>query len=368
MKKRIAFLTDIPEDTGSWIGRYEPWIKYLRLEGYEVTAFLPAQPYFRRVNNGRRQYGTLRLLWVAWGNLTRTLGGMWEATPDTILLGKPLPVSSVVAIFFRLFFRKELIVDCDDHEGAINTFRSPIQKGIVLFFEWATPFFAHKVVVHTSYGKERLIRRNVPARKIFFLLNGVDPERFIGIDAGAGVGARTICYCGDLNAQSGHAVDLLLEAFAEVLKVAPDTVLWIVGDGKDAEVFRDIALDLNVDRNIRWWGRVSPQDVPAYLSRASVVVDPVRNTLSNLYRCPLKVIEALYLGKQVVTGDIGDRKELLNGKGILVRSEEPKDWAAALLQALRNPVREESPKERFSWKGFVKEFEISCLIPSNFSG
>lgn len=60
---------------------------------------------------------------------------------------------------------------------------------------------------------------------------------------------------GRLHTQKGH--DLLIRAFAGVHRQYPEARLTIVGDGPDAEILRQLAVETGVSEQVRFAGRVS---------------------------------------------------------------------------------------------------------------
>ena len=118
---KILMLTDIPEDTGTWIGRYLPLANSLAANEHNVFVLMPrhkdhyrliwikdikenpfvgsiGQPYFKKINEGRKNYNTVALIRIALINLIRILVFAFKLRPDVIFLGKPLPVTSTAAI------------------------------------------------------------------------------------------------------------------------------------------------------------------------------------------------------------------------------------------------------------------------------
>lgn len=382
-KQKIAFLTDIPADTGSWIGRYFPWSKYLALSGYSVRAYLTTHdydatrdtrvfdsgvelvslgsPFFQKEEGTRKNYSTWALVQIGVGNVRRAIREIGRFRPDVIIVGKPLPVAFLASVWFRLFSHAQIILDCDDHELHTNTFKSPLQKYLIAFCERFAPHFAHRITTHTSHNEKRLLSYGIRKEKLAFLSNGVDPDRFENMPPPSPEGDPVILYAGDLNLDTGHNVDLLIQAFPHVLQKIPKAKLWMVGDGKHENRLKELSKELGINHAVSWFGRVTPMEVKKYFSEAHVIVDPVRETESNLSRCPLKVIEALYCGKKVVTSDVGDRKGILDGAGIVVRAGDAVAMAKGITDILRDPYLPKKNFEKFSWKNLAQLFQIQCL-------
>ena len=105
--------------------------------------------------------------------------------------------------------------------------------------------------------------------------------------------------------------------------------------------------------------------MPPTLALASVTVDPVHDNLVAQARSPLKVVESLAAGTPVVTGDIGDRREMLhNGRlGMLVEPGSSVALANGILHLLaEDQLRQEMARdalalrEQWYWDRLVHDF------------
>jgi glycosyltransferase involved in cell wall biosynthesis len=164
-----------------------------------------------------------------------------------------------------------------------------------------------------------------------------------------------VAYVGTLGLRS-HPVNLLLDAFAKVLPRSPEARLLLVGGGEDYDTLRQQALTLGIADRTIFCGRVSSQDIPGYLSLATVTVDPVYDDLIAAARSPLKIMESLAVGTPVVTGDVGDRRTLLadGALGELVNPGDTGDLADGILRLLhdaerRTAIRAAACEHREGW-------------------
>jgi len=362
MKQHIAMIMDIPFDTGSWIGRYMPLAKQLAKRGYRISILMPNHtpnkqshytdkasditvyeigiPFFRKVDFGRENYSTFSLCLIGLKNIIRSIRLMLLLNPDLIMVCKPLPVASVVGLIFKAFKKKVVILDCDDAEVAINSVRSSLQRRIIHVFESLIPKLADAVLVNSEFTRKRILGLGVNENKINYIPNGVETERFDNLAAKPKIsselgGKKVILYYGDLSFASGHNIDILFNAFKLIVNKISNVRLLIIGDGKDEGLLRQMAGKLGISDKIVWVGRVSPEEVPGYLDISDVVVDPVKNVQSNLARCPVKIIEAMYLGKPVVTSDIGERRMLLGDLGFYAKDGNADSLADNILQVIQ---------------------------------
>ena len=368
-----------------------PLASYLGRRGYRISILMPGHkprekgyalenaknviiyetgiPFFRKIKQGRKNYSTLALCKIAFQNIIKSIRLLMRLNPDIIMLCKALPAAGTVGLFFKIVKGKKIILDCDDAETEINFVRSNLQRRVINTFETVLPKLAVRILTNTEYNLKRIKMRGICDDKIAYIPNGVDVRRFSNIYRKPALekelgGSKIILYYGDLNFASGHNIDILLEAFKIFLPKYPLAKLLIIGDGTDEGKLKELALKLDIESNMIWKERLPPEDVPNYVMASSVLVDPVRDVLSNLARCPIKIIEAMYLGKPVVTSDIGDRKKLLGEFGFFAEEGNPNSLAEKILEALEN---EEFQKNRglviqraldYSWDKLTDKVEV----------
>ncbi len=389
----ILMLTDIPFGTGSWIGRYMPLASQLGRRGHRVTILMtnpepklngyPLKnvenvfiyetgiPYWKKVNDGRSNYSTVSLCKIGIQNIINSLRLLLRLKPDIMIICKPLPIAATVGLFFKIVIGKRIIIDCDDAEVAINSVRSNLQRNIIHIFESIVPRLSDGVLVNSEYIFNRVKALKIAEKKITYIPNGVDVERFSNFSPRPLerelVGKKIILYYGDLNFASGHNIDVLLRAFKIVLSKSAFVKLLIIGDGTDEGKLKQEAVQLGIAENVIWKGRIAPEEIPHYLFYCDVVIDPVRDMLSNWARCPVKIIEAMFMGKSVVTSDIGERKTLLGDFGFFAKEGDPYSMADKILEVLNN--REFAKKKdllikrglSYSWESLSRQVE-ACLI------
>jgi glycosyltransferase involved in cell wall biosynthesis len=176
----------------------------------------------------------------------------------------------------------------------------------------------------------------------------VERARFAGVDKGAGpalrqryglAGKRTVLYLGALSL-AGHPLQLLLEGMARLLPRLPTAHLVLVGGGEDRPVLEQRVAQLGLAQHVTFVGAVPPARAPHYFALGDVSVDPVRDDDVARARSPLKVLESMACGVPVVTGDVGDRREMLaDGRaGLLVSPGDPEALAEGLAALLLDPA------------------------------
>ena len=201
------------------------------------------------------------------------------------------------------------------------------------YTDWVIPVSAPL----RDYMKRRV---NVDAARMRVIPNGVNTDTFRpGPPTGAlrerlriasdrlvvGIVAR-------LDPVKNHA--LLLDAFARVRALVPETALVIVGDGPLRSSLESRARSLGIDRDVHFVG-VSTDVATLYRELDAFVLS------SNAEGTSMSIIEAMASGVCVVATAVGGTPELLadGACGLLVPPGDPAALADALTLVLRDGAR-----------------------------
>jgi glycogen(starch) synthase len=126
--------------------------------------------------------------------------------------------------------------------------------------------------------------------------------------------------------------DVALDAFAHVIQRVPAARLILAGDGPEREALSERTAQLGLQGAVEFAGWVAPEQVPALMNRATVVVVPsrVREAFG------LVALEAALMARPVVATRVGGLPEVvLDGEtGLLVASEQPQEMARAICSLL----------------------------------
>lgn len=396
MQKKQEILLLLTQDlkSPSGLGRYFPIAKYLVKAGFSVTiaALHPnyksltenqfiqdgvkvhyvSQMHVFKDENQTSYFRPGRLIWLTIKATCKLFKAGMSHHYDVILIGKPHPMNGIAGFLAGRMKKSKIIVDCDDYEAASNHYTSRWQRGIVQLFENGIPKITDLVTTNTHFTAQRLMDLGIKSEKIHYLPNGTDPDRFNNEQVGIQqeilekfslADQRVIIYIGSLNL-SNHAVDLLLRSFKIVHTENKNTKLMIVGGGKDFEQLKSLAEELEIQQDIIFAGRISPDKISAYYRIADISVDPVYNTDADRGRCPLKLFESWATGTPIVTSDVGDRS-ILGKDGtdlVLAKSGDPEDLAKKILALLNNSSKlslvGKNGKEKsndFYWEVLINE-------------
>jgi glycosyltransferase involved in cell wall biosynthesis len=366
IKPHLLMLLTQDLQSPSGLGRYFPLAKYLVREGFQVS-ILALHPDFANFQERAFNQEGVKVRYVAqmhvhkYGNKThyfsstklvstsiKAMRALYregvKENADLIFVGKPHPMNGLAGLWLTRREDLPLIVDCDDYESESNRTNAKWQKKVLAYFENYLPKKANLVTTNTYFMQDHLILQGVEEKKIVYLPNGVDTERFrepspdkvaqlrqeLSLD-----GKRVIGYYGSLNL-ANHPVDLLIRSFKLVTEKIDEVILLIVGGGKDLDHLKKLSEELGLKDKVIFTGRVKPDEMNVYYRLAEVSVDPVNDTLADRGRCPLKIFESWQMGVPVVTSDVGDRKILAGSPSaaLLAKSGDEITMTEQIINAL----------------------------------
>jgi glycosyltransferase involved in cell wall biosynthesis len=199
-----------------------------------------------------------------------------------------------------------------------------------------------KILILNEGMRQEAIDHGISAHKLIWMPNPVDTKEFsparvdeqLQLRSRFGIPQATplVMYSGRLAPEK--ALPTLLDAFALVVKQVPNALLVLVGDGtmRLALVERSAQLGLT-ERNIRFTGRVDPQEVCLWLKIATVfvLVSP-----SEGFSCALE--EAMSAGLPSVVSDISANRQLVenDSHGIFVPVGDTERIGSAIACLLRD--------------------------------
>lgn len=129
-------------------------------------------------------------------------------------------------------------------------------------------------------------------------------------------------------------MDLVVPAFAEVLKHYPDTQLLVVGDGTLRASMEEQAAQLGCADRVRFVGRQPQEELSQWYSQMDIVLMPSRSEGFGL-----TAIEAMAHGCVVVASDVGGLPEVVRDGvcGLLHRTEDVHDMASKISSLIASP-------------------------------
>ena len=188
---------------------------------------------------------------------------------------------------------------------------------------------------------ERALKRGLRC-PVFYIPSGVDPEALRPIPTerakeALGLPPEELIIFFFGKAQLLRGVDTLLAAFRRVAQTLPQARLLLLlrPDASDAKIQKLVERHPHQARITLKLATLDPQP---YLAAADVVALPFRTALA-LPAQPLTLLEALALGKTVITTRLAVTQEILTHgrEGLLVPPNRPDLLADQILWALRHP-------------------------------
>lgn len=202
---------------------------------------------------------------------------------------------------------------------------------------------ARFVVAISRYGSAQL-RRWVGAEhwpRLHIVHCSAGP-RFFAEAAPIRADSNLLVCVGRLSAQKGQLV--LLEAFARLLKQGWDARLVLAGDGELRAPIEQRIRSLGIGDRVEITGWVDEAEVCAWLRAARGLV-----LASFAEGLPVVIMEALALGRPVVTTDVAGIPELVRDgqTGWLVPPADPEALATAMAELLASPLERLEEMARF---------------------
>jgi glycosyltransferase involved in cell wall biosynthesis len=197
--------------------------------------------------------------------------------------------------------------------------------------------------------------------------SGRTPEagsgRSIRAQLGLSDAMPVLLYTGTFEAYQG--LDLLLAAFAIVHQARPDARLVLVGgEPRQVEQAKARAGALGIGAGVLFTGQRPPEEVPAYLDAATLLVSP-RSTGTNT---PLKIYQYLRSGRPIVATNLRTHTQVLSAETAFLAAPTPEGLAATVMAALDDPARAEAvgaaarqlADTRYTDEAFIAKIERAC--------
>lgn len=194
-----------------------------------------------------------------------------------------------------------------------------VDEGTRNYYQQQYPSVAYKirvVPIGIDLDKFRLMDRNHLRRKYGFKSD----DKIIG-------------YIGRLEKEKD--LDFLLNCVRPLMKIVPEVILILVGDGKDRERLEALSVSLGLKR-VLFLGAQKPGKIPEILNCTDVLA------LCSVFEgSPTVVKEALACGVPVVSADVGDVSRIIHGETIgRIVSKNTEDFTNALACMLMKQDRE----------------------------
>jgi glycosyltransferase involved in cell wall biosynthesis len=231
--------------------------------------------------------------------------------------------------------------------GVWESLQTPLHR---LIFPATRFIYRHSdaIVVYGEHVKRYLVGQGVDPSKVFVARHAVDNELYSRPIAETELcrlrerlqverADRLILYVGRLEEEKG--VPYLIRAFGKLH--LSESILLLVGDGREKEHLQRLARDMGVESNIRFWGYVSPEEMTSYYALSHVLVLPSISTSRAKEPWGLVVNEAMNQGLPVISTEaVGAAAGGLIQDGVngfIVAERDSDLLAASLSRILTDP-------------------------------
>ena len=158
----------------------------------------------------------------------------------------------------------------------------------------------------------------------------------------------------------------LIRAMPLILKENKDSKLIIIGDGPLKENLINLSKRFNLEKSIKFLGKMSNQETSKYYATADLFVGPsIVTKQGDTEGLGIVFLESLASGTTVVGSNVGGIPDIINKKtGILTKEKNYKDLATKVNYILKNKkLRDKLAIEgrkhvstKFSWDYVTKKF------------
>jgi len=185
-----------------------------------------------------------------------------------------------------------------------------------------------KVVAVSSVLRQSAIELGIPSSHCVVIPNSVDTDYFF-VPADQLQGReQIILFVGSLIKRKG--VDILLKALVKTLRIAPEALCVIAGEGPEQGHLESLAHELGISERIQFLGMIDRTHVRIWMQRAKVLVLPSTEEGQGVV-----MLEAMACGTPVIGTSVGGIPEVLTSEvGWLVPPTDVDALNAALLDAL----------------------------------
>jgi len=221
-----------------------------------------------------------------------------------------------------------------------------------------------KCIVTRSHDLElRLMNAGAAPERVQTIYNGVDTKLFrpaskaeARAELQVSPEGRLLLFVGNFLPVKG--INMLLDAFAQVIKNIKDPIrLALIGSGPLEPALRQQAAALGLLDKLIFVGRQPSTGVARWMQAADAVCLTSHNE-----GVPNVVLESISSGRPIISTDVGGISEIIEpimSKRFLLGSRDEQSFAAAVLDALENPVDEEVLHQKampFSWENCAQRY------------
>jgi glycosyltransferase involved in cell wall biosynthesis len=327
----------------------------LRDAGYRVSVICPKGRGFEKSRETLEGIEIYRhRIWEASGALGYFIEYAWALTAEFLLALRiyartrfrvlqacnPPDTIFLIGLFFKLLGVRFIF---DHHDLNPELFEAKFQRRgfgykLVCWAERLT-FRTANVAIATneSYREVALTRGGVPRDRTFVVRSCPDLARIRKQPPHPELmdGRRyLVVYLGVMARQDG--IDLWLQSIATIVhqQKRKDILFVLIGAGTELPVLKSLAAQLHLESCTRFTGRISDQEVAAYLSTATLGIAPDPATPMNDKSTMNKILEYMAYGLPVVLYDLTEGRRSAGEAALYARNGDTEDFANKVVTLL----------------------------------
>ena len=283
---------------------------------------------------------------------------------DDLVIGTSPPIFQAVSAWFISVVKwRPFLLEIRDlwPEFAVDmgVLKNPVLIWLARRLERFLYARASHLLVNSPAYRDYLIELGIPAAKISFIANGVDPEMFHVENANEGLRQEfslqdkyIVTYAGAMG--MANNLEVVLEA-AALLNDVPNVHFLMVGDGKDRAKLQELARQANLT-NVTFTGSRPKSQMPEVLAESDVCLAVLRDIPMFRTTYPNKVFDYMAASRPVVLAIDGVIRQVIEAAhgGIPVPPGNPKAMADAVRTLYSN--RPDSEEMGRSARAYVIKF------------
>lgn len=250
---------------------------------------------------------------------------------------------------------KPIVIKIDDAVYEKSSGLKSIQRKIEKHFNKKALGGANDILVLNEQIKNTVSDfYKVPLEKISIMPNGIDLSFF----STKHKRERKIVFAGVMYYHRG--LDILLDAVPEIIETLPDTKIVLLGEGPEMKRLQEIISEKGISKNVELKGWIDRNEIPGYLSSASLAVGPLQLTPTTAKSIPVKVLEYMASSLPIIArrDSLSDNVLKDGENGYFV--DNAKDVAekaikilqdASLVERMGNTSR--TMVQKFSWESLL---------------
>lgn len=257
------------------------------------------------------------------------------------------PLAGLAAVISAKIIQKPVFIDFTDFYSDIARTDIPFFRAPLIRLENFVLRNSAKVFVVSEEMREYLTdNKSIRKEKIYIVPDGTDAQTFRpglnveGFRTRLGIPEKSplLVFHGDIKYDDG--VDILCEAFSNVIRKRPDAKLLILGGGPFFEkTIRPLIKKLDIEHAVVTPGWIPHKDVPYYLNICDIGTMTMRPTLNHNQYLSFKLFEYWGCAKPVVVTKLKSIGKIVEHgiNGIVVNNEDIDGFTAAFLELIENP-------------------------------